>query len=89
MDPRYVKREMTFAEANLVIKGLRRRHRPIYEAARMIHGCIGGLFAKDYELPKFPWDNENERRDEAPPTPDELRQIMIEAEEMERRLNKR
>lgn len=58
IQPEYFYHRMTFNEARLFIKGMQHRYRPTYEAARMIHGCIGGLFAKSYKLPIFPWDNE-------------------------------
>lgn len=53
----------------------------------MIHGCIGGLFAKDYKLPEFPWDKENQRRDTSYPTKEEYDKMMEEARRFEQRLN--
>lgn len=87
LSPQYFKRELTFSEARLIIQGLQRRYRPTYESARMLHGCIGGLFAKDYKLPEFPWDHELKHRDTSHPSHDEIRQLMQEAQDMERRLN--
>ena len=87
IQPEYFYHRMTFNEARLFIKGMQHRYRPTYEAARMIHGCIGGLFAKDYKLPEFPWDKENQRRDTPYPTKEEYDEMMEEARRFEQRLN--
>lgn len=58
IQPEYFYHRLTFNEAGLIIDGISRRYRATMEGARLIHGCIGGLFAKNYKLPIFPWDDE-------------------------------
>jgi len=54
----------------------------------MIHGVIGGLFAKDYTLPEFPWDNEHEPKPHEY-TEDEIEDLRRQGEEWAKELNKK
>lgn len=58
------------------------------EGARLVHGCIGGLFAKNYQLPEFSWDKENKPKPK-PYTEDEINAMRREAQAFADRLNKK
>lgn len=87
MSPTYFHTTLTYYEANDFISGYNRRHRHTYEAARLLHGVIGGLFAKNYTPPEFPWDKEE--RPQAPEyTQDDIDRLRTEATAWADRLNK-
>ena len=65
---------------------MNRRYRASYNAARLIHGCIGGLFAKNYKIPEFPWDDEGKPKPHEY-TPDEIAKLRAEAEAWAAKLN--
>lgn len=56
------------------------------EGARLIHGIVGGLFAKNYHLPEFPWDDEGKQKPK-PYTQEDIAQMQAEAQAWADRLN--
>lgn len=86
MSPEYFHERLTFGEADDYLAGLARRYYHGYDQARMITTIIGKLFAKNYQVPSFPW----EKKEPAPAaSQEELDEIMQEAHEWEARLNKK
>lgn len=67
---------------------MNRRYRASYNAARLIHGCIGGLFAKNYKIPEFPWDNEDKGKTHEY-TEDEIQKLKAEAEAWAAKMNQK
>lgn len=91
ISPEYFHERLTFHEARLLQDGIAKRSRPIYETARMLHSIIGTLFAKNYTMPKYPWDNENQKENEY--TKEDIEKIQKrlapDARAWEHRLNKK
>jgi hypothetical protein len=87
MPPEYFHRHLTFGEADDYLGGMQRRCWHGYNQARMVQGIIGQLFAKDYKVQTFPWEEKAE--ESKPPTEDEIAELLKEAERWEKRLNAR
>lgn len=86
ISPEYFYNSLTYREAYLIMKGNARRARPALEAARMVHGCIGKLFSRDYKLPEFPWDNEH-RTKPADYTQEQIDEMRQQAAQFAQQLN--
>ena len=65
MSPEYFHNALTFGEADDYLGGMNRRCRHGYAQARMVQSIIGQLFAKDYKVQVFPWEEE----ERTPPGP--------------------
>lgn len=87
MSPEYFHTRLTYGEADDYLGGMHRRCYHGYNQARMITSIIGRLFAKDYKIQTFPWEKEDQV-DTAPPTEDELKDILKEASAWEEELNR-
>lgn len=86
MSPEYYLHHLTFFEADDFLAGMNRRPRHIYEAARMLHALIGGMFADGYKLPDLPWDDEDDRDDEEY-TEEEIEMLREEASLFDKLMN--
>ena len=100
MSPEYFHNALTFGEADDYLGGMNRRCRHGYAQARMVQSIIGQLFAKDYKVQEFPWEEEEngkrktengKRKTEngKAPTEEEMEDLLKEAREWEKRLNER
>ena len=97
MSPEYFHNALTFGEADDYLGGMNRRCRHGYAQARMVQSIIGQLFAKDYKVQEFPWEEEErthpgppcEGGRGKPPTEEEMKDLLKEAREWEKRLNGR
>ena len=92
MSPEYFHNALTFGEADDYLGGMNRRCRHGYAQARMVQSIIGQLFAKDYKVQEFPWEEENGKRkteNGKAPTEEEMEDLLKEAREWEKRLNER
>ena len=94
MSPEYFHNALTFGEADDYLGGMNRRCRHGYAQARMVQSIIGQLFAKDYKVQEFPWEEERthpsppcEGGRGKPPTEEEMEDLLKEAREWEKRLN--
>ena len=97
MSPEYFHNALTFGEADDYLGGMNRRCRHGYAQARMVQSIIGQLFAKDYKVQVFPWEEEErtypgppcEGGRGKPPTEEEMKDLLKEAREWEKRLNEK
>ena len=89
MSPEYFHERLTYGEADDYLGGMHRRCHHGYSQARMVTSIIGKLFAKNYEVPTFPWEEERKAEDQKPPTEEEVKEIMAEARRWEEELNGR
>ena len=93
MSPEYFHNALTFGEADDYLGGMNRRCRHGYAQARMVQSIIGQLFAKDYKVQEFPWEEEENGKRKAEngkaPTEEEMKDLLKEAREWEKRLNER
>ena len=98
MSPEYFHERLTYGEADDYLGGLNRRCRHGYAQARMVQSIIGQLFAKDYKVQVFPWEEENGKRktengkrktENGAPTEEEMEEILADARRWEKRLNER
>ena len=97
MSPEYFHNALTFGEADDYLGGMNRRCRHGYAQARMVQSIIGQLFAKDYKVQEFPWEEEERTHPGPPceggrgkaPTEEEMEDLLKEAREWEKRLNER
>ena len=88
MSPEHFFGALTYGEADDYLAGINRRCHHGYNQARMITSIIGKLFAKDYKVETFPW--EDDRHDAAPPpTEQEVLDLTAEARAWEAKLNKK
>lgn len=90
MQPLYFHTRLTYREADDYLCGMRRRCRAGYDQARMVSSIIGRLFAKNYTIPTFPWEEDEKRTGSSemkPPTEDEIHQLQAEAKEWEKMMN--
>lgn len=85
MSPEYFHSRLTFGEADDYLGGMQRRCYHGYNQARMVESIIGRLFAKNYKVQTFPW--EEKQTSTAPPTESEVRDLLREAEAWEKQLN--
>lgn len=93
MSPEYFHTRLTYGEADDYLGGMNRRCRHGYTQARMITSLVGHLFAKDYKDQEFPWEEEERRKEKGErrkaPTEEEMKDLLKEAREWEKRLNKK
>lgn len=93
MSPEYFHNALTFGEADDYLGGMNRRCRHGYAQARMVQSIIGQLFAKNYKVQEFPWEEEERRKEKEErrkaPTEEEMEDLLKEAREWEKRLNER
>lgn len=87
MQPWYFHSRLTFHEADDYLCGMIRRCRAGYDQARMVSATIGRLFAKNYTIPTFPWEQKKESTAATPPTEEEIWQLQADAREWERAMN--
>lgn len=88
ISPDYFHRRLTFREANLIIRGIGRRHRASWEQARLIADvqakCAGN---KQGIRVEFPWEKEAKALSQRPPSKEELERLQQEMRSFEDRLN--
>lgn len=91
MSPDYFHTRLTYSEADDYLAGMNRRCRAGYDQARLVASTIGMLFAKNYTVPVFPWEEERRQKETEASVPDEEEMIQLEREAlaMERWLNSR
>ena len=85
MSPEYFHELLTYGEADDYLGGMHRRYRYGYDQARMITSIIGQLFAQNYTPVRFPW--EEQTTNTAPPTEEEMQDILQDAKAWEKRMN--
>lgn len=91
MSSDYFHSRLTYSEADDYLAGMNRRCRAGYDQARLVASTIGMLFAKNYTVPVFPWEEEKRQKKTEASVPDEEEMIQLEREAlaMERWLNSR